>query len=133
MTNLEFYKEEIKKRYINYLNQPNRMFTENLMMAMDDVYREFGLSSIDILDWLCEEHQILDKKEKEYLSAVIKPFRKRIKYITKHRSNITLPNNAFILIFLKDVETISLPLFKSETMYKGMEPNKKYTLKELGL
>ena len=133
MTNLEFYKEEIKKRYINYLNQPNRMFTENLIMAIDDVYRKFGLSSIDILDWLCEEHQILDKKEKEYLSAVIKPFRKRIKYITKHQSNITLPNDAFILIFLKDVETISLPLFKSETMYKGMEPNKKYTLKELGL
>ena len=133
MTNLEFYKEEIEKRYINYLNQPNRMFTENLIMAIDDVYRKFGLSSIDILDWLCDEHQILDKEEKEYLSAVIKPFRKRIKYITKHQSNITLPNDAFILIFLKDVETISLPLFKSETMYKGMEPNKKYTLKELGL
>ena len=134
MTNLEFYKEEIKKE-ITARSYSHATSTYESLVSCYKKYCNKSLiaDSYEILDWLCEEYQILDKEEKKYLSAVIKPFRKRIKYITKHQSNITLPNDAFILIFLKDVETISLPLFKSETMYKGMEPNKKYTLKELGL
>lgn len=38
-----------------------------------------------VLKWLLEEckEPVLDDVEKEYLSAVIKPFRNRIKYISK--------------------------------------------------
>ena len=133
MTNLEFYKEEIEKRY-HYINtQSNEIFTENLMMAINDVYQKFGLSSIDILDWLCDEHQILDKEEKEYLSAVIRPFRNKVKHIVKWQHYDSASTDETFIGILLNKETISLPYFESNTMYKGMEINKKYTLEELGL
>ena len=73
---------------------------------------------------------ILDEKEKEYLSAVIKPFRDRIDYIAK----VNLSNRReYILIKMKTMEMISLPFFAAGTMYKGMENDKDYTLKELSL
>ena len=78
---------------------------------------------------------ILDETEREYLSAVIKPFRNRVKYITKFRGVF---DNEFIEIgHVMDNEAelyyIELPLFKKGTMYKGMEIKKEYTLDDLGL
>lgn len=78
---------------------------------------------------------ILDDVEKEYLSAVIKPFRKHIINIRK------IQNYRYefieIMIYRTDegvsCEVISLPYFNKDKMYKGMEINKQYTLEELGL
>jgi len=80
--------------------------------------------------WLEEEcdPKILTDKEKAYLSAVIKPFRKNIMSIRK-RCSIA---EEFIFIELKR-DVFSLPLFEKDTMYKGMEADKVYALKELGL
>ena len=74
---------------------------------------------------------ILDNIEKNYLSNIIKPFRDRIDYIAK----VNLSNNRgeYILIKMKNYELISLPFFTAGTMYKGMENDKDYTLKDLGL
>lgn len=73
---------------------------------------------------------ILDDKEKEYLKAVIKPFRNKIGYIVK-RENL---DECIRIAFTNDYdECISLPYFKRGTMYKNMKVNKEYTLKELGL
>lgn len=74
------------------------------------------------------KQEILDEIEKEYLRAVIRPFRNRVNYIEKcgcHESE-------FIEIVVNE-EVIELPFFKKNTMYKGMEQNKEYTLEELGL
>ena len=79
--------------------------------------------------------QILNEKEKEYLSAVIKPFRDRIISIRKYKYN----QDEYIGIYVKyyaetdESEIITLPLFKEGTIYKGIELKKYYTLKELGL
>lgn len=75
------------------------------------------------------EKEILDAVEKEYLENVIKPFRNKVEYISKETSYM---DDYYILIDL-DNEDIALPFFKKGTMYKGMEADKKYTLKELGL
>lgn len=75
--------------------------------------------------------EILDTKEKEYLSAVIRPFKKEIKYIRKNILRL-VGEYAYIEINLGG-EAIVFPNFKKGTMYKNMKPNKKYTLKELGL
>lgn len=75
--------------------------------------------------------QILDDAEKSYLSAVIKPFRKRVKHISKEEDFDC--DGEFIHIELSDGDIADFPDFKSNTMYKGMEPDKKYTLEELGL
>ena len=72
---------------------------------------------------------ILDDVEKEYLSAVIRPFKDRVKYIRKY----DCPIREFIEIGISNDATIAFPNFKKGTMYKGMEANKEYTLKELGL
>ena len=78
--------------------------------------------------YLCIEEEILDEKEKEYLRAVIRPFRDRVKYIEKCGGY----EKDYIKIGVKG-EPIVFPFFKKNTMYKGMEQNKEYTLEELGL
>lgn len=99
---------------------------------------EFALRWItDFIKWLEKDDgeeckpEILTHKEKAYLSAIIKPFRKRIKYIEKiDHSN--MKNDQYLCIALENDRCV-LPNFKKGTMYKGMEANKEYTLKELGL
>lgn len=75
--------------------------------------------------------EVLDKVEKKYLSAVIRPFKKEIKYIRKNIFRL-VDKYEYIEINLGG-EAIVFPNFKKGTMYKNMKPNKKYTLKELGL
>lgn len=76
-----------------------------------------------------EKKEILDETEREYLKAVIKPFKKRVNFIRKTESNM-LFEKELLLIQLNDDDLI-LPYFEKETMYKGMELGKKYTLEEL--
>lgn len=73
--------------------------------------------------------EILDKEEKEYLEGVIRPFRDRVGHI-KICSNA---RGYFITIALNTDDAICLPYFEEDTMYKGMEADRNYTLKELGL
>ena len=74
---------------------------------------------------------ILDKVEKEYLSAVIKPFRDKVDYIEKY--SFDDDEEEFICLVFKNDNSFSFPIFKKGTMYQGMLPCKEYTLKELGL
>ena len=76
--------------------------------------------------------EILDDEEKEYLRKVIKPFRKRIKYISL-KNSVGEYNAVYIAIYLENDDSMTLPNFKKGTMYKNMEVKKRYTLKELGL
>lgn len=89
------------------------------------------------LKWLLEEAKepVLDYVEKEYLSAVIKPFRKIIVTVSKHRLNNDLEYIAIRVKSLKEdeEENMCFPAFKIGTMYKCMELDKKYSLEELGL
>lgn len=85
------------------------------------------------LSWLEKEYipPILDDVEKAYLSAVIKPFRKDVECIVKFKR---YPGEKeYIYITMKRDNYCCLPLFKKDTMYKGMEVNKRYTLEELGI
>ena len=85
--------------------------------------------TLEVENGFITEKEILDDVEKEYLSAVIRPFRSRIKYISKETTCI---HNHYIFIDLGS-DDIALPIFSNKTMYKGMEADKEYTLKELGL
>ena len=76
-----------------------------------------------------EKKEILDEVEKEYLKAVIKPFRGKIVSISKEGSRC---HGEYINIVLAD-ENITFPFFKDGTMYKGMKQGKRYNLQELGL
>lgn len=83
---------------------------------------------------------ILDKQEKEYLRNVIKPFRYRVKSISKENDingyeyisiGVSYPINKSN--GCSDTDHVFLPLFKRGTMYNNMKVEKQYTLEELGL
>lgn len=78
----------------------------------------------------CKE-PVLDDKEREYLSYGIRPFREKIECIYKHQMSYS--DEYYIAIRLKDGDSLMYPRFKGNTMYKGMEVEKEYTLEELGL
>lgn len=92
----------------------------------------------DALKWILEEckEPILDNTERNYLSAVIRPFRNRVENISKCDGGTWATDEQFICIQVKrekNSDFISLPWFKADTMYRGMELDKNYSLKELGL
>ena len=84
------------------------------------------------MKWLLEEAKepILDEVEKEYLSAVIKPFRKKVMDVLKIQLT---GERQCIRIRVSYGDCAELPFFKNNTMYKGMKVNKYYTPEELGL
>ena len=90
-------------------------------------------------EWMDQEVEILDEIEKTYLRNVIKPFKERVAYIRKNEYNSKAQYISIIYSERKDLiadngwDNIILPSFPKETMYKGMEVNKRYTLEELGL
>lgn len=77
------------------------------------------------------KEEILDETEKKYLTEVIRPFRKRIQFIQKRKKITEI--NPYIRIVCEDNDKLVFPYITDNSMYKGMEVNKKYTLKELGL
>lgn len=106
-------------------------YDESIIFSKKIAPTETGMSAYNA--WLEQEYKppILDDVEKAYLSAVIKPFRKRIKYIEKiDHSNVK--NDQYLCIALAN-DRCMLPNFKKGTMYKGMEEGREYTLEELGL
>lgn len=114
-----FFELKIRGKTIHQQSYPYGVFLCEVMEYM--------------LSWLEEEYvpDILTDKEKDYLSAVIKPFRKDVKYIKK--MDFVIKAKEYLLIKMHDLSTAALPLFEKGTMYKGMEANKTYTLEELGL
>lgn len=77
---------------------------------------------------------ILDNIEKEYLENIITPFKDKVRGIKKcyFYDNREMEYISIILDSRVDSD-IDLPHFKYNTMYRHMETNKEYSLKELGL
>ena len=85
--------------------------------------------------WLLEEYKepILDDKEKEYLSAVLRPFGKNACTVCKKYIQSCSGLSYEYLVVKLSNERWGFPKFVEGTMYKGMETGKEYTLEELGL
>lgn len=132
--------------------QPKEILIEDLNNSCDsdvfywmDEYKEYhnkrgetagvSLSEKTIRDVIVEyEVSILTKKEKQYLSNIIKPFRNKIIAVIKQ---YTGPDKEYIEIVFEDYDSsvsfIDLPPFDENTMYIGMEASHRYSLKELEL
>lgn len=84
-----------------------------------------------LVNWLLQDYKepILDDVEKEYLSAVIKPFKGDVDYICKRLNH----GGYYIAIVSNGSDVMKLPYFPNNEMYKGMELDRRYKLKELGL
>ena len=138
MLNIEKYKDEIIEEYQNLMETTaidgdgNRMNKAIRTIAYKHC-RKILLGASNPFKWLCEEYKepILDDVEREYLSAVIKPFRKKISCIRK-RKDLT-KGKKYIQIELYDGDTMYFPYLSNDAMYKGMKLDRNYTLEELGL
>lgn len=118
-------------------NNPSQVFKildgTNVVFEKPILLNRVSLSLF--LSWLEEEYvpDILTDKEKAYLSAVIKPFRKDVEWIERMDNSFVNGNQHQFLCISLTNDYCCLPLFKKDTMYKGMEVNKRYTLEDLGL
>jgi len=76
--------------------------------------------------------QVLDEVEKKYIMNIIKPFRDKVRFISKVEIFKEGTEN-LVIAFNNDAALMLFPAFKKGKMYKGMAVNETYTLEELGL
>ena len=137
MKNIEKYYDEIKHK-LQTTDVLNLYCTVNeIRTGCDDCpeWRNCRECCLKNLEWLNQEYKepILDDVEREYLSAVIKPFRNKVKNIVKI-SGIGKSKEQYIRIVLGELDFMNFPNFNKNTgMYKGMEADRLYSLEELGL
>ena len=84
------------------------------------------------------ECEILTNKEKDFLFSLVELFGEFGEVIALKKTRLILNEKEYLAIKLRnkingEIEDISLPDFKSRTMFKKMEIHKEYTLEELGL
>lgn len=132
MLNIEKYKDEIVKG-IKDCQDVNFAINEisKIGNCRDCKLCDYSCA-VKNLEWLAKEYSepVLDDKEREYLSAVIRPFRKEVATISKFNA---FEGSQYIYIEMKDRRGCNLPTFPKGTMYKGMIEGMHYSLKELGL
>lgn len=128
MKNIEKFRDKLLER-VNVCSWYDYFNSDDYCVQDCKACEEF------FVKWLFEdsEEPVLDEKEREYLSHIIKPFRKNVLYISKIEKGYD-HDICFILIMLKGSEVINLPYFNTKSgMYAGMQPFVKYSLEELGL
>ena len=74
------------------------------------------------------DSELLTPKEREYLKLVFKPFASNIVCVQKMRAN-----NIEYIVARAYKDSMIFPCFAKGTMYKGMKPEVRYELKELGI
>lgn len=133
MKNIEKYKDNIESN-INVCGLYYEIYKIKIGKPTSDCCCNCDKCYDDCIRWLAEEYKepVLDEIERKYLSEVIRPFRKRIEYIIK-KCCISDSDSCYIYIAFPDGDYISFPYFKENSMYRGMETGKQYTLKEMGL
>lgn len=137
MLNKEKYKDELEKVLtdviavldsLNYcaLDREIENVDRGLKEDCDD--RNCNACKKQLREWLLAEAEILDDAEKRYLRGVIRPFRDKVRCITKHSDG----REWIVIEIINDVK-INFPYFEEGSMYRGMELYKNYTIEELGL
>ena len=107
-------------RYHKFIEQWDFAIYDTFLHLLDGKYKVVKIPE-----------SILKEQEKCYLSTVIKPYRKKVEYICKLTYHEY--NKEYLYISLNNCTTTRLPDFDTNTMYKGMELGRRYSLMELGL
>ena len=128
MLNAEKFRDEI-------FDNDNNLICDKLRDVFFRETKENQFKSLGkVVRWLLSEYKepILDEVEREYLSAVCRPY--KVEYILKAG---TINNKVWLSVGVSSItigiEAFKLPLFEKNTMYKGMEVGKYYTPQELGI
>lgn len=135
-TNLEKYKTELGKIFYQGCGNAAAIFDKIKTNCDSNIRSNYGQTYIeDILDWMSQPYKerILNDTEREYLSAVLRPFGKNICTVCK-KSTQSYSGLSYEYLEVKlSTERWCFPKFVEGTMYKGLELGKGYTLEELGL
>lgn len=152
-TKVKFIKLDLKDGdIVTYRNGLKKIVSGDKLWENDDLFTPLRYYTEDLKDVDGEEEydivkverpvqyetvferkeEILNETEKRYLASVIKPFKNKIETIEK-TIKIGDSSLCYLIMLLKNNDMANLPNFKKNSMYKGMEVNKKYSLKELGL
>ena len=139
MLGLEFNENFHIKLDSNIILESEYRFTEKGLMRYHKFIEQWDFAIYDtflhLLDGKYEvvkiPESILTEQEKLSLSTVIKPYRKKVKYICKLTYHDY--DKEYLYISLNDGATTHLPDFDANAMYKGMELGRYYSLEELGL
>ena len=118
----------------DYIYSPNNndvnhyLSSEVIDMMLDEMISFYNITY--------DDNSLLTEKEKAYLSAVLKPYKDRVKNIVLYGS--LLDGYVYLTVCItskaKDyVDSMQFPYFEKGTMYVGMEIEKNYTPSELGL
>lgn len=129
-TNLEHYKEDLKGILLFHSDSP-RAVIKLIREKFGCQIKVEKYATDAILEWMAQPYRepILDDVEKDYLSAIIKPFKCDVDYICKRLNH----GGYYIAIVSNGSDVTKLPYFPNNEMYKGMELDHRYKLKELGL
>ena len=139
MLGLEFNENFHIKLDSNIILESEYRFTEKGLMRYHKFIEQWDFAIYDtflhLLDGKYEvvkmPKSILTEQEKLSLSTVIKPYRKKVEYICKLTYHEY--DKEYLYISLNDGTTTRLPDFDTNTMYKGMELGRRYSLMGLGL
>lgn len=130
MRNIEKYEKAVLDS-LNYCDLDRKIENVDTGLKEDCDDRNCNVCKKQLREWLLAEAEILDDAEKRYLRGVIRPFRDKVKSITKFAD--TRCTEEYIYMVIEGPADACLPRFDGNTMYKGMELEKEYTLEELGL
>lgn len=143
MKNKEFFKDKLLEitSYPTAVNKYSGKVGDCIDIACDNClfYGKENKCLFMCKKWLNEEpiEPILSDAEKRYLENVLRPFQDRVKFITKNRTNMHHEYLSMVVMTHHNNDKMTtymeFPYFERETMYIGMEPNKVYTIEELGL
>lgn len=133
MLKIEKYKDEIKAELEK--DKTLGCVVNKLMGNTCDDYPKCNVCYLKVLDWLSEEYKepILTEEEKVIIKNILKtfePFGKELSYITKNHWNC---DESCFLNFKYGNDSLGTLAFNSGKLFKGMEINKRYTLRGLGL
>ena len=139
MLGLEFNENFHIKLDSNIILESEYKFTEKGLMRYHKFIEQWDFATYDtflhLLDGKYEvvkiPESILTEQEKLSLSTVIKQYRKKVEYVCKLTYHEY--DKEYLYISLDSGVTTRLPDFDTNTMYKGMELGRRYSLIELDL
>ena len=108
---------------------------------LDDFLKERGVNTrVDLVSWLDREDVVLSASERDYLRAVIKPFRDKVNCIFRESCPNILPYTVDRIVIIAETlvegeghRIVLAPFSHLANQYAGMELGKTYTVEELGL
>lgn len=133
MKNFEKYKDYLVKA-IALCNSDELLKLAGIDLT--EVYKaNYYENKKSLVDWLLQDYKepILEEDEREYLAAVIRPFKKHVCTVCKKYVQSCSGLSYEYIVVKISTERWGFPKFVEGTMYKGMELDKEYSLEELGL